>query len=458
MPIFRIPPFSRGYFPARHQDKARAEPERLLLRSDDWIHRFSSLFKAGNHLLSDRARVYFRGLIQADRANIERISYIIPDSNYQRIHHFISESPWDDGAVRATNTRIVDHLLGGTPFSGLLIDETPITKKGRESVGVARQWNGQLGKVDNCQVAVFTALTNCDHATLIGSQLYLPQEWVDDPQRCSDAGIPPDRSRYQSKTDMALDLIDEADALGVRYEWIGVDAGYGKHPGFLRELIARGKIFFADVHKTERIYTTNPSKRRRVPHLKRLSTTPKPMTVAEWVAKQPSRKWKSVIIRKTPHKTMRAKILHGRVWVWSQYDERPQAWHLIVRRRGDKADKYTLSNAPGDIPTPALAWYQAQRAKIEQAFQEAKQLLGLGDYQIRGWRAWQHHVTLAMMTMGFLLNEKIQFGREYPGFTLPEVCDLLLSLMPSPNFNSTLRRIVKKRMKWSKVDEDPPPI
>lgn len=365
------------------------------------------------------------------------MSETVPEFNYQAIQHFISDSPWEDGPVRAITMDAVDKVLGGTPYSGLLIDETAFSKKGSDSVGVARQWNGRLGKVDNCQVAVFSALTDPDHASLIDTRLYLPKEWTDSPERCRQAGVPEPYCQAKSKTQLALELIDEADANGVRYEWVGVDAGYGKEPRFLRELVSRGKTFFADVHKTQRIYLENPCEERVTfdPSKKnsRLRLVPKPITVSDWVAAQSKRKWKMASLRYGGKGLQKARLLHGRVWVWDGKEEKAHAWHLIVRRRGTAKkpdDKYTLSNCPEDTKASGLAWYQSQRFKIEQCFREAKQELSLDEYQVRGWRAWHHHASITMIAMRVLLEEVRLHGQAPGEMTLRDARELVCANLP----------------------------
>ena len=151
-----------------------------------------------------------------------------------------------------------DSLFGGDPDTCLIIDETAFIKKGVMSVGVARQWCGRLGKVDNCQVGVFAALACRSHVTLIDTRLYIPKVWINDPERCRNAGIPEEFIVYQKKSEQALDMIKQARINGIRFNWVGVDGGYGKEPDFLRALDSVDEIFMADVHKDQLIYLENP--------------------------------------------------------------------------------------------------------------------------------------------------------------------------------------------------------
>ena len=126
--------------------------------------------------------------MQAGRKNMERMEEVVPDCNYQSLQHFLSHSEWDARAVLDQVAREADRHLGGSEDSALLLDESAFAKKGEKSVGVARQWNGQLGKVENSQVAVFAALVQGPYSTLIDTRLYLPKEWLKDPSRCQEAG------------------------------------------------------------------------------------------------------------------------------------------------------------------------------------------------------------------------------------------------------------------------------
>lgn len=160
--------------------------------------------------------------MQAVCRNIERMIEVVPDTEYQALHHFASQSPWDHRLVMDQVALDSDRHLGGTPDSGLIIDETSIPKKGKKSVGVARQWCGRLGKVDNCQVGVFASLVHGSSATLIDARLYLPEEWTKDRKRCKSAGVP-DNVHFKTKSQLALDIVHHARSLGLRFAWVWLD-------------------------------------------------------------------------------------------------------------------------------------------------------------------------------------------------------------------------------------------
>jgi SRSO17 transposase len=214
--------------------------EAVAQRFASFCDRYAGHFRSRTRLVHHQARQYLSGLMLARRKNMERMAEVVVDSDEQALQHFLSNSPWDERVVLDQVARDADALLGGTPDSALLIDESGITKKGRHSVGVARQWNGRLGKVDNCQVGVFTALSRGALATLIDTRLYLPKGWVDDARRCVLAGVPKGARALRSKAQLALEMVRANRRRGVRFAWVGMDGGDGKEPALLRALDADG--------------------------------------------------------------------------------------------------------------------------------------------------------------------------------------------------------------------------
>jgi SRSO17 transposase len=204
------------------------------------------------------AQRYLRGLAQAEEATFAAMAAVVEDGCEQQFQHFISNSPWRHEPVIEQIARDADRLLGGKPDSALVIDESSFVKQGDRSVGVARQWCGRLGKVDNCQVAVFAVLTDGARHTPVDMRLYLPQRWIDDPVRCDRAEIPMEARTMRAKSALALEMVRAARARGMRFGWVGVDGGYGKEPAVLRALDDMGETFVADVHGTQRVWTEPP--------------------------------------------------------------------------------------------------------------------------------------------------------------------------------------------------------
>jgi len=189
--------------------------------------RYHAFFQRHTVNASEKAFQYLKGLFQAGKKNIERIEERVPETQYDPLQYFLSDADWDWNPVNDQIANDADKLLGGKENSALYIDETGIPEKGKMSVGVARQWCGQLGKVDNCQVAV-SATLGCDRfSTPVNFRLYLPEKWTDDKKRCLKAWIPADKIIFKTKHEQALDMIFHAKEEGVRFNRAGFDAFYG---------------------------------------------------------------------------------------------------------------------------------------------------------------------------------------------------------------------------------------
>lgn len=380
--------------------------------------------------------------MQATRKNVERMVEAVPGSEYQSLQHFISHSPWDHRSVMDQVAQDSGYLLGGSGDSCLIIDESSIVKKGKKSVGTARQWCGRLGKVDNCQVGVFATLVCGKAMSLIDGRLYLPKEWTDDRERCGKAGIPDDVT-FKSKSQIALECIRHARLQGIRFSWVGIDGGYGKEPDFLTALDADAEIFLADVHKTQVIYLEDPEpyipqpsgKKGRSPSLY-ITDSPK-ITVKSWAANQPDNAWQRTTTRDSSKGKLKVDIITRLVWVWNHSEQSARQWHLVVRREVSAPDtiKYSLSNAPADTTLERLAYMQGQRFFVERSFQDAKTSAGMSQYQIRGWQAWHHHMALVMMTTLFMLQTRLEQKNPYPLLSCPDIATLLARFLPRRDAN-----------------------
>ena len=361
--------------------------------------RYCGHFRRKTRSVFQAAGDYLKGLMQAKRKNMERMEETVVEADEQRLQHMLTDSDWDHRAVLDQVAMEANEWLGGTADSCFLVDESGFAKKGNHSVGVARQWNGRQGKVDNCQVGVFGALGKGHLATLTDLRLYLPKEWVDSPGRCRKAGVPEQQRCRRTKADLALEMVRHQRELGVAFGWVGADGGYGKEPAFLRGLEAMGEVFVADVHKDQRIYADDPQpqvpagdERKRGRPRSRLQAQTSPHRADEWVDTLAPSDWQRVVLRDSTEGRLEVEVVHRRVWLWDGKEKQARHWHLIVRREigSPQTLKYTLSNADPELPTHRLAQMQAQRFWVERTFQEAKSHCGMGDYQARKWRAWHH--------------------------------------------------------------------
>ncbi len=404
----------------------------------DFEERYEAHFERGTRSVSSQAQQYMQGLMQAGRKNMERMEEVVPDCNYQSLQHFLSHSEWDARAVLDQVAREADRHLGGSEDSALLLDESAFAKKGKKSVGVARQWNGQLGKVENSQVAVFAALVQGPYSTLIDTRLYLPKEWLKDPARCQEAGVPADKMALKSKADLAFEMVVGARQNGIRFSWVGMDGGYGKEPALLRRLADYGEVFVADVHKDQQIYTEDPNPavpERRSPRGKKptcLQAQNDSQRVDEWLKAQPSESWQKVTVRPGSKGELRVEALKACVWLWDGREPRARCWHLVATRevKSPETIKYFLSNVAAETSLERLVQMQRQRFWIERSFEDAKSESGMSDYQVRGWLAWHHHIALVMMAMLFMLEEKLLHKKEYPLLSCADIEALLAHFLP----------------------------
>ncbi len=400
------------------------------------IGRYGRFFRTRTRDNAAVAERYLNGLAQAHDCNFASMATVVDNSCAQQFQHFISNSPWKHEPVVAQISQDADRLLGGKPTSSLIIDESSFAKQGDRSVGVARQWSGRLGKVDNCQVAVFGVLSDGQRHTAVDMRLYLPKPWVEDTARCDQAGVPADARKLTTKSEHALDIVRQARARGMRFEWVGIDGGYGKEPPFLRALDDANEVFVADVHSNQRVWTKRPeigappSKAGRPK--RKLRASGEDVTVASLVKGFRPEDWARCILRDSTRGELRVDVAHRRVWVWNRVEPAPRCWHLIVRREVEspKTIKYSLSNAPADTAVLRLAQMQGQRYWVERAFEDGKGECGLADYQVLGWRAWHHHVTMVMLAMLFIAEQRVA---HQPGLELlspRDIVEMLKETLP----------------------------
>jgi SRSO17 transposase len=403
-----------------------------------FIDRYGRFFRSRGHDNAPVAQRYLHGLAQAQAATFVAMAAVVEHGCEQQFQHFISNAPWRHEPVLEQISRDADRLLGGKADSALIIDESSFVKQGHRSVGVARQWCGRLGKVDNCQVAVFAVLSDGARHTPVDMRLYLPQRWIDDPARCDLAEIPTGARTMRSKTDLALEMVRAARVRGMRFGWVGVDGGYGKEPAFLRALDDMGETFVADVHGPQRVWTEPPglyvpppqSTRGRPPNKQQAAVDG--ITVEKLVAGFGPHDWKRCVLRESTRGPLRVDVAHRRVWVWDGAETAARCWHLIVRREvgAPQRIKYSLSNAPADTALERLAEMQGGRYWVERAFEDAKGECGLADYQAVGWRAWHHHVSMVMLAMLFIAEQRVAHQPSLALLTPRDIVEMLKQTLP----------------------------
>ncbi len=383
---------------------------------------FAPFFQTQTRDNSEVAGKYLSGLVQAQKKNMERMEEKVVESNEQALQHFVTNSPWNEDAVLDQVAKEGNKLLGGQENTCLLIDETSFAKKGNKSVGVARQYSGRAGKIDNCQVAVFTALIAGDKSLPLDFRLYLPKEWTDDTARCVAAGIPKDKIKFQTKCQQAVEMVKAAKERNVKFNWIGADAGYGKDPQFLGDLYDLGATFVIDVHKNQTIYFSNPTEQPETPA----------QSVEKWVDQQAESNWKTITVRQSTKGKLIFDYLHVKAWIKTSHEKVYREIHLIIRRNHTGKDdlKFSVSNVPDSISIERLAYMQGQRFWIERAFEDSKGSLGMADYQLRKWRGWHHHMSLVLLAHLFLLRERLFNAEAFPLLSCQDIVTMLAFYLP----------------------------
>ena len=398
---------------------------------------FSDCFQAARHDLSPKARCYVAGLVmKAPRKNMERMEEYVENYDYQAQQQFLSDSPWEHRPLVDRVAKEVDALLGGAD-SLLLVDESGFAKKGNKSVGVARQWNGRLGKVDNSQVGVFAALSDGQRASLVDMRLFLPESWTSDPERCEQAKIPESERQARTKPELAWEMIQQAKAQGLRFGWVGLDSLYGHTPWLLRNIEDAGLLFTADVHRDQKVYVDDPA-----PYLPRrqagfgrkftnLRSRSESVDIAELFATVPTRQWSTVRVREGTKGTIVVRACRRTVWLWDGQEKKARPWWAVCFIDGATGErKYFLSNAGEKVSLRTLVQKRAARYWIERCFQDAKTSVGMADYQARGWIAWHHHMALVMLAMLFVLRERKLHERDMELLSYQDIIELLNVYLP----------------------------
>lgn len=389
----------------------------------------SGLMRAVGH--ADRAeplRLYCAGLLlPGERKSVEPMAArLVPGdvrSTHQRMHHLVADSPWSDQRVLAA---VRDYALpvfkahGGV--QAWIVDDTGIPKKGKHSVGVARQYCGVLGKQDNCQVAVSLSVANERLSLPIAYELYLPETWVENKELRRKAGIPDDVP-FRTKPEIALAQLRIAVEENVPPGVVLGDAGYGNSTAFRNGITAMGLTYAVGIQAATTVWPQGEGPapapafkgRGRPPRLLTRDEDHLPVS-AEDVARRVGRaRFRSVIWRqgtRTPLKSrfyaLRVRPAHRDYW---RTEARAEEWLLIEWPAGQKEPtKYFLSTLPADTPLPTLVRIVKLRWRIERDYEELKDELGLDHYEGRGWRGFHHHATLCIAAYGFLVVERGLFS------------------------------------------------
>lgn len=383
---------------------------------------------------------YVSGLLGTQRRkNLEGIHGDIPQSNYQGIQQFISDSPWDEEALMARIAREANGVLGGHRHSALIIDETAFAKKGEKSVGVQRQYNGRLGKTENSQMGVFACLGRGERSAIVDFRLFLPESWAADAPRCQSAGIPDSKRVHRSKQELAMEMVRTARERGLEFRWVLADAAYGCSLEFAREVEALGYCFLLDAAGNTCVWNVDPQPTAPAPAGEngRPRTRCRPgnpkaerSKLEDWVQARFATQARELTIRQTTQGPLRAKVLVLEVWLWERGEPCSERRTVVAREYEDGRIKISWTNAPAGTSDEELAYLQAQRHWIERSFEDAKSEFGMAEYEVRKWRGWHHHMALVSLAMLFVLKERIAHASSAPLLSARDVVELLRFYLP----------------------------
>lgn len=392
------------------------------------------------------SEVYLEGLLgDVPRKTAERIA-LDSGENVRDLQYFVGQSPWETGPVLAVHRRLVGETLGEADGVAL-IDESGIVKQGDDSVGVAPQYCGSVGKVANSQVGVYLGYASSKGYSVVDGRLYMPAEWFDeehaDKRRA--CGLPEDLG-FKTKPEIALELLQETVRCGdLPFRWVAADTVYGDVPTFRDGVAEMERWYFVEVSCTTLVWRNRPkvyvpewSGRGRRPTRLRLRTpNDRPSRVDALVVRIPKECW----IRATVKEGSKGPI----VWDFAflRVTEArgglpgPEVWLVIRRNVEDPSEiKFYLSNAPADIPLAELVRLSGMRWPIESIFEEGKGEVGFDHYQTRSWLGWHHHMVLAFLAHHFLVRLRVKLKERAPALTLYQVRQLLLSVLPKPDFDA----------------------
>ena len=358
--------------------------------------------------------LYVQGLLlDGERKSIEPLAQRLPGGNAQALQQFVGQSPWAWEPVRRRLAQQMEEDL--LPAAGWIVDDTGFPKQGQESVGVARQYSGTLGKVGNCQVAVALHLTTPEESLPLDWALYLPQAWIEDRERCRKAGVP-ESVLFRTKVELALELIDRLLEWGLSRQPILADAAYGNNAQFRQGLADRQLHYVVGVESNTGVWE-KPTQRVRPPRRagrgrpRRPYYRGQPTPLRDWAATLPADRWRTVTWRQGTRGPQRSRFAACRVQpAHGHVQDRPElepVWLLVEwPREAEAPTKYWFSNLPEGVSIRRLVQLAKLRWRVEQNYQQLKEELGLDHYEGRGWQGWHHHVTLVCLAYAFLLLER----------------------------------------------------
>jgi len=426
------------------KDDVRAAARRL----GEFHEQFAPTF--GKAQAQDNAFTYIKGLmICPERKSIEPIALNVGNGNVSAMQKFINSGPWDHEEIQDDLQHVFAKELVPTaavsPIGVVgVVDESGFSKQGDKSAGVARQYNGRLGKKDNCQVGVFVTAVTPAGTALLAHQLYLPEHWCEQTAECKErrntAHVPPG-IEFRTKPEIAADLIRTVAVLDmVRLDWISADELYGRNGQFLDELEELDHKYVVEVPVTTQVWTTDPT--LSVPAYcgrGRARTRPAPdssASVKEVAVSLPAAAWRTLMVAQGAKGPLAFEFAAVPIWQKRHDKPGPRGWLVIRRSLDPKPEiKYYISNAPESTPLEVLAPVACTRFRVEEFFEDSKSYLGMAEYETRSWTGWHHHMSLVALAHLFITLVRKDLRKEIPALSLDRTVRLLIAALKLPHLN-----------------------
>ena len=399
-------------------------------RSEEFIRYMSHIGSVvGRSERRELLKGYCQGLmLPLKRKSVEPLAASIDplhvSSMHQSLNHFVAQSPWSDEAVLKQVTDWVLPRMSLSKKSTVfwIADDSGMPKQGTHSVGVARQYCGQLGKTDNCQVAVTLSVASHEASLPVKYRLYLPESWASDPVRRKETGVPDDVV-FATKPAISLAQMNAAKEAGLPGDIALADAGYGDDTGYRDGITALGMRYAVGIKTGTKVWAPGtaplPPKRwsgkGRKPTLLRRGPQNQPVTVKDLALSLPASAWRKTTWREGSNTSLssrfaavRVRAAHGDTQATAL---RADEWLLIEWPKGEpEPTKYFLSTLAATTTRKELVNVVKMRWRIERDYQELKQEFGLDNFEGRNWRGFHHHATLCIAAYGFLVGERLTHG------------------------------------------------
>jgi SRSO17 transposase len=391
---------------------------------------------------------YCKGLLlPGERKSIEpmaaRLDSVNTQSMRQSLHHLVAKAPWSDEVLlQQVRNYVLPAMQKQGPAVAWIVDDTGFPKKGKHSVGVTRQYCGQVGKQENCRVAVSLSVATWNSSLPIEYRLYLPKEWAEDSERREKTEVP-EAVEFQTKPAIALDQIRAAVAANLERGVVLADAAYGINTDFRDGLTELDLQYVVGVQSSMTVWEPGkqplPAKPRgsmgRPPRLLQRSTDHQPVSVKQLAMNLPTAAFREITWREGTDRKLQSRFAAVRIRAahrdYEKAEPHPEEWLLIEWPREEKEPtKYWVSTLPPTTKLKALIKMAKHRWIIERDYEELKQELGLGHFEGRNWRGFHHHATLCIASYGFLIAERNRFSPSaragHLGFATPR---------PAPDFH-----------------------